>query len=313
MKPALFLLLIGSILFIPALVQAEEKSSISLKAEIDKAAITIGERVEYRVTITHEPSVQILSQIAPPQIHPFEVKEVHDFSEKQGKQIVEGRRFVLTTYELGEFILEPFSIQYRTGGGEPKTLRTNRLFITVRSVDTSDKPKTDIRNVKGTLELKHRWGWLGYLFLCLAGFGGGFYFWWQRKHRGQTEGPPEEPELSPEDQALFELNRLFDSDLLSRGKMKEYFFKLSEILRRYFERRFEMAAIESTTSEILRDLKIKELPLSLRQKIQDVLEVADWVKFAKWKPSPTEIVRTNQLAKALVEEARPKGSPAHGI
>ena len=111
--------------------------------------------------------------------------------------------------------------------------------------------------------------------------------------------------LSPEDEALLRLNRLFDSDLIARGKLKEYFLEFSEILRRYFERRFEILAVESTTSEIIRDLKAKEVSAALREKIQQVLDTADLVKFAKWRPSALEIQQLNRMAKAIVETVRP--------
>ena len=309
-----FFAFLGSLILLPSPLHAEEKGFISVKAEVNKGTITIGERIEYRITITHDAAAQILSPIEAPKEEPFEVKETHDIFEKQGKLTVEGKRFIVTAYELGEFILEPVTIQYRVTDGGPKTIQTNRLFVTVKSIDSSAKPKTDIRNVKGALGLKRHWGWLGWVLVFFITLGGGIYFWWFKKQHLQAGGGAEEPKLSPEDQALFELNRLFDSDLIRRGKMKEYFLEMSEVLRRYLERRFEISAIESTTSEILRDLKSKELTPSLCEKIQNVLESTDFVKFAKWKPGPPEIIRINQLAKALVEEARPKAVTAdHGV
>ncbi len=315
----IFGVLIAILFMMPAFLKAEEKNFISVKAEIDKGTITIGEKVEYRVTLTHDEDVQLLSQIPPPKTDPFEVKKVYDLLEKQGKEIVEGRRFILTAYELGEFILEPVTIQYRVKGGEPKTIQTNRLFITIRSVD-ANKPKTDIRTVKGTLKLKRAWKWLG-IFLSFLAVSAAGAFWWVRRKKLMEERV-KEPDLSPEDEALLKLNRLYDSDLLRRGRVKEYFLELSEILKCYFEKRFEITALESTTSEILRDLKQKEIELLLAEKIQTVLETADLVKFAKWTPPPPEIIKINQLARALVEEARPKAtlspepeakSNSHGI
>ena len=101
------------------------------------------------------------------------------------------------------------------------------------------------------------------------------------------------------------MSRLYDSNLIRQGQFKEYYLKLSEIVRRYLERRFEILAVESTTFEILRDLQHKETASTVVDKARDVLEYADLVKFAKLKPAPAEIIRINQTAKAMVEEARP--------
>ena len=289
------------------LLAAEE--SISVKAEVDRAVLTIGERVEYRVTVAHDPSLEIISKIVPPPSEAFEVKEVHDVTEKQGKQIVEGRKFSLVLYNLGEFILEPVTVRYRNAKGEEKSIETNRLYLTVRSVDESGTPKTDIRGVKGTLSLRANWLWVWVLLLMMILAGGGWVAWQRfRKGPGGGEGTSEPP-LSPEDEALLALNRLFDSDFLSRGKLKEYYLTLSEILKRYFERRFEILALESTTPEILALLRQKEISSSLFNKIREVLEWADLVKFAKFRPAPSEIIKVNQRSKALIEEARPQVSP----
>ena len=285
---------------------AEEGSPIVVKAEVDKATFTIGERVEYRVTISYNPSLQILSSITPPSEDIFEIKEAHDFSEKQGEKIVMGRRFALTTYQLGEFILEPIVIRYRTEKGEEKSVQTNRLYLTVRSIDTSGKPMTDIRNVKGLMELSRKWKWLWFTLIFLVIVTAGAFYWWKWKNRPLESDVSFQAALSLEDRILLELNKLFDSDLLRKGKIKEYFLTLSEILRRYFEARFQISAVESTTTEVLRDLKQKDLPKELREKIEETLETADLVKFAKWRPTASEIQKVNQLAKNIIEGARPK-------
>ena len=295
-------LLLCLFFFTPLLAAAEE---ISVKAEIDKGTLTVGERVEYRVSITHDPSLQIVTEIVPPPSDAFAIKEVHDFSEKQGRLIVQGRRFVLTLYELGDFILDPVTIRYRTPQGEQKSVQTNRLYLTVRSVDASGKPKTDIRDVKGTLGLRREWAWLGWLFALIFIAGGGVFLWFRGQKKTKSASP-EVPLLSPEDEAFLRLNKLFDSDLIQKGRVKEYFLELSEILRHYFERRFEILAVESTTAEILQDLRKKGVALSLIEKIQQTLELSDLAKFAKWRPSAAEITHINRLSKALVEEARPQ-------
>lgn len=295
--------IIAALLFLGPLRLTAGEPELSVTAEVDKSVLTVGERVEYKITVTHDPQIQIVSQLAPP-TDAFELKEAHDFSEKVGKQIAEGRRFVLATYELGEFILEPAVIRYRTAGGEEKTVETNRLYLTVRSVDAG-KPKTDIRGSKGVLALSARWGRTALVLLILLGVGGGAFLCWHAKRHPEGQ-PTNEPALSPEDEALLRLSRLFDSDLIRHGKVKEYFLQLSQILRFFFERRFSIASVESTTSEILESFHEKHLPKSLEEKIRQVLDAADLAKFAKWSPLQLEITQLNRLSKQIVEEARPK-------
>ena len=290
---------------------AKEADALILKAEVDKAFVTIGDRIEYRIVITRDPAIQVLDPIAPPSSEAFEIKEAHDFSEKQGKTIVEGRRFILTAYQLGEYVLEPVRLHFRTPAGEEKITQTQPLYLTVQSVDSSGKPKTDIRGPKEVVSLPRRWPWT--IVSILSGLlVAGFYFWWRSERRATQEGE-NEPPVSPEDEALLRLSQLFDSDLLRRGKLKEHFLQLSEILQRFFERRFEILALEPTTSEILRELRHKEITVGLLAKIQTLLESADLVKFAKWVPPHTEILQMNQKAKAIVEESRPPVpvSPVH--
>lgn len=307
MKKTIFLLA-GLILSTAGL--GAEGENLSVKAEVDKAVITVGERLQYQVTVTHDPKIKILSQIIPSPSEVFEIKEAHDLYEKQGEKIVEGRSFVLTTFELGEFILNPVKVRYQMPDGQEKSIETNRLYITVQSVDRSGKQKTDIRDVKGVLKLKRHWKWL----IAIGGLallaGGGFWGWRQWRKKCLATSMPGNPVLSAEEEALLRLNRLFDSDLLRQGRVKEYFLELSQILRVYFERRFEITAVEATTHEIVFQLKQKKIPEPLLGKIADVLEAADLAKFAKWVPPLTEMIKIKQEVKQVVEEARPQETNA---
>ena len=200
-------LIVAALLFLGPLRLTAGEPELSVKAEVDKSVLTVGERVEYKITVTHDPRIQIVPQFAPP-TDTFDLNEAHDFSEKVGKQITEGRRFILATYELGEFILEPAVIRYRTAAGEEKTVETNRLYLTVQSVDAG-KPKTDIRGSKSVLALRARWGRTVLVLLILLGVGVGAFLGWRAKQNQESQ-TTKEPALSPEDEALLKLSQLFD-------------------------------------------------------------------------------------------------------
>ena len=78
---------------------------------------------------------------------------------------------------------------------------------------------------------------------------------------------------------------------------------MSEILRRYFERRYHIPALESTTVEVLEALKEKTLP-NERAMIAGLLEFCDFVKFAKHEPSIQEILLQNKNAIQIIDNTK---------
>ena len=84
-------------------------------------------------------------------------------------------------------------------------------------------------------------------------------------------------------------------------------------MRTYFEKRYHILAVESTTDEILRLLRGHEMDSGLLKKIAETLESADLAKFAKWKPEPAKIVEINHKSRQIIEEAKPREQAVHGI
>ena len=71
--------------------------------------------------------------------------------------------------------------------------------------------------------------------------------------------------------------------------MKEYQTELTDVIREYIGRRYEVKSTEKTSDETLRELK----PLMAEQKelferLRKMLSLADLVKFAKWHTTPDE-------------------------
>ena len=80
---------------------------------------------------------------------------------------------------------------------------------------------------------------------------------------------------------------------------------MSEILKRYFERRFQINALESTTYEVIRSLK-SHLSLEDRNFVQHVLELCDFVKFAKYQPEVKEILKQNKDSMEIIDRTKIK-------
>jgi hypothetical protein len=108
--------------------------------------------------------------------------------------------------------------------------------------------------------------------------------------------------------ALDELEKLAGSDLIARGDLHEYYFRLSWILRGYLERRFEIMAPEMTTEEFVIFCRSdRTLDEEHRVALGPFLESCDLVKFAKYIPGQAEVEGAFDHARNFVIETADYG------
>ena len=110
------------------------------------------------------------------------------------------------------------------------------------------------------------------------------------------------PKVRPDILALQALERLRLKKLWQEGKIKQFYTELTEIIRTYLEGRYEVNAMEMVSSDILEELSSKEIPHEMREKLRELLLIADLVKFAKWDPMPTDHDLCFKNAREFVEK-----------
>lgn len=147
-----------------------------------------------------------------------------------------------------------------------------------------------------------------------------YYYWWAVLlglgaialtawliYRFRTKGvllPQKAPE-KPDVVALDRLSRLKARNLWQDGREKEFYTILTNILRVYLDDRFGIKAMEMPTSEILENLSEDASLRDSRSKMRMILDMADFVKFAKVRPLPDDNVKAFDNAVAFVEATRP--------
>ncbi|NND09385.1 MAG: hypothetical protein HKN87_23680 [Saprospiraceae bacterium] len=130
------------------------------------------------------------------------------------------------------------------------------------------------------------------------------WFVWRMKRRST---PPEvivEIPIPAHEKALKELAELQQQKLWQSGKIKAYQSELTRIIRVYLEGRFGILAMESTTEEILSDMRNEEISSDLTKDLAEILNMADLIKFAKAKPSVDIHQRFMELAEHFVRTTR---------
>lgn len=108
----------------------------------------------------------------------------------------------------------------------------------------------------------------------------------RKKKKGYFFTPP--VVLPPHIRAIQALDVLKTEKIWQQGREKEFYTKVTDVLRRYIFERYRVNAMEMTSGEILDEIRKKSENDSVYDNLRQILSVADMVKFAKYKPYPDE-------------------------
>ena len=161
---------------------------------------------------------------------------------------------------------------------------------------------TDINDIKGIEKIRTYPGVLGYVALALV-FLTAITACWILWNKHKRKIPEYTAVVSPEETALGlleDISELMDSDI------KEFFFRLSLILRGYIKDRFGLDAPEMTTEELLPSITKIELDSGLAQGVRDFVLASDPVKFAKQTVDRTTMERHFEFVRTFVLHTTPR-------
>lgn len=126
-----------------------------------------------------------------------------------------------------------------------------------------------------------------------------------KRYRKEGHILPKKPEPTPYEKAVASLRQLKEQKLWEQGMEKEYYTELTDILRSYLSGRFGINAMEMTSREILHALHQSHGLRGYRPDMRQILDMADFVKFAKVRPLPDDCVRSFDYAQHFVEDTKP--------
>ncbi|RMF81630.1 MAG: hypothetical protein D6744_06940 [Planctomycetota bacterium] len=102
--------------------------------------------------------------------------------------------------------------------------------------------------------------------------------------------------------AMRELAELSSGDHFERGAVREFYYRLSEIVRVYIERKFGLAAPEMTTEEFLVRLARDRSAVPYdADRLRAFLEECDRVKYAAYEPRREDGEQSISAARAFVD------------
>ncbi len=285
---------------------------IKVSSEVDSFYVGIGDRITYSITVSAKKDVEIEPLLFKDEIGGLTIRDFDSQEKKSffGKKIIT-HKYILTSYKPGPYTIPAGVVKFKQRGEEEwREVKTDEITIAIKSALEGQKALLDVRDIKGPVQIKGISYFLSFVavaLIILAAIAGVYIF--ARKKIKRLAAPPPKPAHILAYEAL---ERLSKSNLLKEGMIKEYYIKLSDIVRHYLESRFDLRAPEMTTEEFLVEARDAQgLLLEDRNLLRDFMLHCDLVKFAKYGPSDTEVRSSSGSAKKLIDRTRPK--EANGV
>lgn len=279
---------------------------VKVQSSIDTNKILIGDQINYSIKIFPKQNEVVIFPLIKDSLGNFlvvRVTKIDTLIENKNKTLTQ--KITLTSFDSGIYVIPGLEFGFIEGSDTNYfTTDSYKVEIHTLPVDTT-KPIKDIKPIMDVpfAFLDYFWYIVGFFLLLAAGFGA--YYLISKWKPKVKEYLPYDPKIPAHVQALKDLNELERQKLWQKGQIKEYYIRLSDILRLYLERRFGFLAMESTTSEIM-DYFLQYISSSeITKQLREVLELSDLVKFAKLIPSPEENSKMLEFARNIVQSTIP--------
>lgn len=309
MKTSVQLCLAFVIFALPVIAKAQ-------KLTPDTTAITIGQQIN----LTLELGIKKGERVEWPLLNDTLTKSIEIISKSTIDSIVDAQtgetmyrqQLVVTSFDTGFHVIPPLPFKVTgSGGNATETRQTEPLLISVAGVPVD--MQADIKDLKPVMQapytLRDFLPWilllLGIALLALLGW---FYYQSRKKKKPLIKLTLRQPKPAHV-LALEQLDVLKLEQLWQKGQVKEYYSRLTDILREYFDARFGVNAAEMTSDEIISAMKDHLSDAHRLNDLKKILELSDMAKFAKARPMDAENEMSFMLSVAIINSSKPAPEP----
>jgi hypothetical protein len=288
---------------------AGEVAPWDVKGRVLPVETHIGEAFTYELVLTHAKD-QRFELVPPKELEQFEVLEQSRQRQDGPTGSVTTYRLKMSAFELGSLTL-PQLVFELTSPEVSQTVAVPGMKVEVLPTLPQDAEEqgAGLFDYRAPIEVPIRswrlvWILLGVL---AAGLLGWALVKWLRRPRVETVVVKP---LAPLDVRTRQaLDTLKSENLPAKGHVKDFYFRLSEILRGYLGVRYGFEALECNSSELftsLRKLKAHGLP---DDKLMRFVSESDMVKYAKAEATPESCAASLAFGYELVESTYTPPAP----
>jgi len=285
-----------------------ERGPLTVHVRADKAKMTIAETVLLELEAAVEPGYEVRMPKVDKVLESFGIVDWDNLGDKldPNNRVVSTYQYRLEPFLSGTYPIPAFTFEfYDANSPEDKKyeLTTEPIDIEVTSLLGEQRAELKIDDIEDVLEMPRQasYTWVWGLVVVAVAAAAGLWLYLRRKRVKELVRI-----FRPAHEIAYErLRALVKEDLVGAGRIKEFYERISDILRHYIEHRFSLKAPERTTEEFLAELANTDvLPAAEKQRLGEFLKHCDLVKFAKHNPTTQQIQETFDLVKDFIEKTK---------
>jgi hypothetical protein len=291
-----------------ALIEPDPDGLIRVSSSVSVDSVTVGQRFRVRHVFDYPDSLKMLDLSG---IDPGSCRIISlTWKEESSKhRVARSADVTVITLDLEQARLPELVVDFRTPSGDTLRVVAEEIAVPVRHI-VSEGADTKPLKAQWTAPRGYlKWAVMAVLALLVAG---AVVFWMRRRRARVVEATPK-PRLPADYVALTELTRIEKLDLIRAGRYKEFYTLVTRAVRQYILDRFGVDALDRTTRELLCELEAIGRRI---ERLEDLLTVADLVKFAKHLPESDAASDALTTARKIVVSTAPRpvvaGEPAAG-
>jgi len=286
---------------------------IQARATIDSVHVMIGDQLKVHLELDQPEGVIInfpeIGDSLSSTIEVIKRSPLDTFHLDKSEQIKIIQNLTITSFDTGRQVIPPFYFS-RKNKGNTDTIESLPVDFFVKSmkIDTTKGPVDIKLPYKAPVNLKEASPYILGIILLASLLFFLFYYINRKKHNRSLFGKMLNPEEPPHIVALRSLDEIRNEKLWQQNQVKKYYSKVTDTLRIYIQNEFHIKTMECTTDEILSKFKKHKdlIPDKLYNELKDILNTADLVKFAKYKPLPDDNELTLKDAYIFVNATKPE-------
>tara|TARA_Y100001934_G_C12262845_1_gene730917 strand:- start:48 stop:953 length:906 start_codon:yes stop_codon:yes gene_type:complete len=271
-------------LFAYACIDEKQNTSIALSVEIDTLQTTIGYPISYRLNVSH-PDTNLIDF---PNLRFKDNLQLQSSSFSPNKNNFEAN-FELVFWDTGYIVIPEIEINIlNLDSVKLYSINSDSIIVEVVSVKEKNmnlSPGSDgILPIKGPVKVQtYEDLYLALKIITLAIIAYGIISLWKKRSKKELEKVVRSNYIMPTNIALMKLEKLKQFELSSEVSKKDFFVKISLILREYIENSFFIRALEMTTEDISDNYDLFPFDSDLVTELTSILQRADMVKYAREK------------------------------